>query len=345
MASEVILDWVDSWIKTRNQAKNGRLEKKSESQPACKTSIPQGANKISILVGFLILPVAAFLPHDTPNLALIYLCCERASQLIIFTECMITFTGYDPEYWPRPPFLALAAFYVIGELVSVFAINELGQLQYIDGSASLPASLIASIVLMYTPLLLSYSYIHRWLRDEYWPALRSYLFGSAYDDTEGSMEVESFSTNKLGNASAKKRLEDSHHVKQRDDYKLLQIIYLMSNATNAAFGIVIDAVFWRVYDMGEIGLFLHNLVVIVFQLALLVLSLRSLKFDAIYTLVSTYTSNNLYGIVDVVLTHVRAFPTIYNIQYPVPIARLKAVLHPVHLPRDAHTLERRLPGH
>jgi hypothetical protein len=249
------------------------------------TSIPQGANKISMIFGIILVPLVTFLPDHISNIALIYLCCERASQLIIVVECLISFMQYDSSAWPRKIFIPICITFVIGQVLSIFAINELGD----SGGEHLPVSLIVSFALVYSPLVITAYYVLSWIKSTYVRALKKYLYGE--DDSSHEAAETGFAANKIACDEMRRVSVATNKEKHQQDYIFLQVIYVASHLTNLSFILVVGAYYWRVYDIDQTGLFLRNLAVILFQLAFLVLSTRSLKFDAAHALVSTIQRN------------------------------------------------------
>ena len=55
--------------------------------------------RLLILIGMTVVPVVAFLPKNTENLGLIYLCCDNCQQNLIGGTVLLSLCRYDKEYW------------------------------------------------------------------------------------------------------------------------------------------------------------------------------------------------------------------------------------------------------
>lgn len=79
--------------------------------------------RILILIGMTVVPIVAFLPKNTDNLGLIYLCCDNCQQNLVGGTVLLSLSRYDKDYWsPRSTWLSLL-FYCSGLVVGTFISN------------------------------------------------------------------------------------------------------------------------------------------------------------------------------------------------------------------------------
>ena len=76
-----------------------------------------------ILIGLIVLPIVIFLPKDTDNLALIYLCCYKCQQNWVGGACAVSLCRYNRKYWSTESTCISIFFFSLGLVGSTFTCN------------------------------------------------------------------------------------------------------------------------------------------------------------------------------------------------------------------------------
>ena len=107
-----------------NASSSAQIKKqKSPHTEAVKFTFLNIPERLMILVGMMIIPVVAFLPKNTDNLGLIYLCCDNCRQNLVGGAVLLSLSRYDKEYWSvRSTWLSLL-FYCTGLVAGSFVAN------------------------------------------------------------------------------------------------------------------------------------------------------------------------------------------------------------------------------
>ena len=81
----------------------------NEKKAKFMTQRMTNAEKFLLLLGLLIQPIVAFLPQTIPNLAAIWLCCQRCRNILVFCTIFLSWCRLYPDMWsPSSTSLALS---------------------------------------------------------------------------------------------------------------------------------------------------------------------------------------------------------------------------------------------
>jgi hypothetical protein len=224
-------------------------------------------SRINIVIGCCLISLPSLLPPGTESLAMIYLCCRRSSQMLLNWEYFYSLVQLDPDNWSYHVLLLFGSIMSIGEVLNVFGVNEMAAR---DGRIS--SLLVASFVCLYTPVALTTFHILRLL-------VRGRLLAEPTHQT-------SFSVTKLPTAETARNVEQEQRNKYNREYLFLHKAYVAVILAVTAMFIVIALVFWRIYSFNDLGLFLHNITVIIFELTTITFTTQNLRFEVYFAMVS-----------------------------------------------------------
>jgi hypothetical protein len=240
-------------------------------------------SRINVVVGACLVSAPAFLSKDSPNLAMVYICCRRSSQLILTCEYFWPLVMLDPVTWPYKVYMILTTVLSAGEVLNVFGVNEMAM-----RGGKVPPSYAISLVLMYVPAALASFY-----------ALRLLFQGRILAAKQETVHQTSFSVNKLPTPETTQHVERKHNDRYQQEYMFLHKAYVVVVLGMLALVIAIVAAYWRMYTMDDVALLLHNITVIIFELLVIVLGTQNLKFKVYFNMVSAHmrTRDLLYPFV------------------------------------------------
>ena len=222
--------------------------------------------RMLILVGMIVVPIVAFLPKNTENLALIYVCCNNCQQNLVGGTLLISLSRYDKEYWSIRVTSFSLLFYSMGLVGGSFIGN-------VYSSESNPTQIIlaldsCSYFLTLAPCLLFIVNSLRWLLIVYfgvnpWKKLRMW---SSKVQHVPDLEVL--------------RVSDS------PDHNFFPMIYVTGGLVILLSFCCLMARAPRPENYDSISLTLNSVPYVCFLILVSILSMRMVKFEVVQGLVS-----------------------------------------------------------
>jgi hypothetical protein len=227
------------------------------------------SSRINVILGTILMSIPAFVPKSMPNLAILYLCCRRSSQTLLYWEYVWSLVMVDPENWPFNTFLFFASILCVGEILSVFSVNSMAMN---DGKVT--PLFVISRLLLYIPVAAAYLNCIRTL-------LRKSSVSNDKDDGD-------------------------HNDSYRQEYMFIQRAFVATILFVSTIYIIITAVYWRVYTIDDMAMFVYNLMCIVYELAVIIFATQNLKFEVYVNMVSL-RGTNVSAISHGILIHLPRF--------------------------------------
>lgn len=211
--------------------------------------------KLTCLIGIVIVPITAYLPGQYSNHALIYVCCNKCRTLIVGSIVMITLSQYIKKYWPVKSTLLFLALLSFGQIGTAFAENTTG----IDSNKKLSlcakiSTLLAAIILVVSSFRCLYEVIHKEYR------------------------LAKLEKQILPNATGSERHYWSRILFSLLNLLIFAIVVLLLSVNAAKY----DAM--RNYT--DEALLQSNVAYLIFELAFTIMTMRMIKFDVVRGLVS-----------------------------------------------------------
>ena len=257
------------------------IVKKKSSKKVKETAVRDFNNTelINMLLGFLVVPIVAFFPRTTPNLALIYLCCRKYQ---INTCIMTTITSWCrsfPEHF--------SSFVVSCALLALAAGQEFQtfwQIQNADTSYATTSASVGALYIFFNIL--------------YWPAIAVFFISSFrclyrlfLHMMDTSIVVkETFSTTTLSAQRNK-----GSHAKEKENM-LFPFLYVLSGVICFLIILIVFIVTGSALSFTPKYLLINNIVYIMLNICILNFCLRRVKYEAL---------KNLYRLIDSKKSYVR----------------------------------------
>ena len=230
--------------------------------------------RLLILFGCIMVPMVGFLPKNTANLALTYICCNNCQQNLLGGTMLLSLSRYDKNYWSvRTTWISLL-FYSLGLMGGTFITN-------IYAAESSPNQVIlildsCSYFLTLTPCLVFIVNSLRWLIIVYFGVkpCKKLLFWSSDVQNVADTEVV--------------RLSDA------PDHNFFPMIFVTGALVIvlAFFGLLARAP--RPEDYDPISLTLSSTPFVCFLILVSILTMRMVKFEVVQGWVSFTIVNLLY---------------------------------------------------
>ena len=261
LAIDLLLDVYNSWF--GDQAMN---EKKAKFMIQRMTN----AENFLLLLGLLIQPIVAFLPRALPNLAMIWLCCQRCQNILVFGTIFLSWCRLYPEMWtPSSTSLALsigitglqllnfANLFICNPSVSI---QSIGNKMYVAGQVSLYLSLAYFI---FKALV----WLYRTGRKLFLPSIE---------------KKETFTTNKLPMPTDKSNEES-----------IFSFGYILFTWISLLLILIINGG-RNLLQLSPTGLLQNNIAFIIMELCFINFYLRQVQFEAIVNLCRLIEAKRAY---------------------------------------------------
>ena len=261
LAIDFLMDVYNSWFGDKMM---------NEKKAKFMTQRMTNAEKFLLLLGLLIQPIVAFLPRTIPNLAVIWLCCQRCRTILVFGTIFLSWCRLYPDMWsPRSTSVALsvgftglvllnfAQFFISDPSVSI---QSIGNKMYLAGT-----------VLLY--LGLAYFMIKAlvWLYRAGRKLLRSSI-----------VTKETFTTNKLPMATEKDNDESIFSF----GYILFTWISLILTISTTGGSSLLQ--------LSPMGLLQNNIAFLIMELCFINFHLRQVQYEAIVNLCRLIEAKRVY---------------------------------------------------
>ena len=119
---DVLFDFI---FTARNSLTGG--DAKKDIPDSHKFNFLNTSERLLTLMGVIVLPLVGFLPIETENLALIYICCGKCQQTWVGGAVALSLSRYDKEYWSIETTSLCLVFFTLGLVTSAFIDNEYAQ--------------------------------------------------------------------------------------------------------------------------------------------------------------------------------------------------------------------------
>ena len=261
LAVDLLMDVYNSWF--GDQAMN---EKKAKFMIQRMTN----AENFLLLFGLIIQPIVAFLPRTLLNLAMIWLCCQRCRNIVVFGTIFLSWCRLYPEMWtPASTSLALL-FGVTGLLLLNFA-----QFFVYDPSVSIQS--IANVLYVTGQVFLYLSIAYFMSKAVVW------LYRTGRKLFLPSIEKkETFTTNKLP-MPTDKYSEESIFSFGYILFTFISLILIL--VTNGGTNLL---------QLTPMGLLQNNIAFIIMELCFINFHLRQVQFEAIVNLCRLMEAKRAY---------------------------------------------------
>jgi hypothetical protein len=227
------------------------------------------SSRINIVIGCCLISLPSLISRGTDGLAMMYLCCRRSSQMLLNWEYFHSLMRLDPNNWPYDQFLVFSIILEAGEILNVFGVNTMA-----EHSGNIPPLFILSLICLYTPVAVATFYVIRLL-------MLGRLLAEPVHQT-------SFSVSKLPTPETTRHVEQEQRNKYNREYLFLHKAYVAIILGVSGLLVTIAVVYWRVYDMDDLGLFLHNITVIIYELTTIAFATQNLRFEVYFAMVRTH---------------------------------------------------------
>ena len=245
---------------------------KKKLKPAAKEMSPFNFLNINerflLLLGFIMLPLVAFLPKNTDNLALIYICCNKCQLNWVGGTVAISLCRYDKEYWTvRSTILSLVSF-GIGLAGSPYIDNVYAA----EDPVSLSTSLIDTMtsILSILPCLVFFFNSSRWFVVVYLKAIswKSILMCSSNVPQPTAIESH------------------SRIIGSESDHTFFPMVYTCISTITWMLIFAICGTSSRIDQFNGINLVQSTVPFLVFIVLITTLSMRLVKYEVVQGLVS-----------------------------------------------------------
>ena len=261
LAIDLLMDTYSSWF--GNKEMN---EKKAKFMIQRMTN----AENFLLLSGLLIQAIVAFLPRTIPNLAMIWLCCQKGRNILVFCTIFLSWSRLYPEMWtPSSTSLALTML-----LTGLLLLNS-GQFLLYYPSMSIQSiankMFVAGQVFLYLSLAYFLCKAALWLY-----RTGSNLFLPSIE------KKETFTTNKLP-APTDKSNDDSIFSFGYILFTFISLILIL--VTNGGTNLL---------QLTPMGLLQNNIAFIIMELCFINFQLRQVQFEAIVNLCRLMEAKRAY---------------------------------------------------
>ena len=217
------------------------------------------------LLGIAVLPLLILVPKSTPNLALIYICCNKCQQSWIGGTVALSLCRYDKQYFSVKSTWASLIFFAMAMIGSTFIDN----LYAIKPPAQHIVILdMGTFILSGIPCVLFFLNSSRWLILAHYRAIQW--------------------TNVLFFYSKSRQIHPSAttDISANSDHTFFPMIYTLIGMTVLVLLSVLIGTSSRIEDYDETNLVQGNIPFLVFIISVSILSMRMVKFEVIQGLVS-----------------------------------------------------------
>ena len=230
------------------------------------------AEKFLLLLGLLIQPIVAFLPRTIPNLAAIWLCCQRCRNVVVYGTIFMSWCRLYPDMWsPSSTSVAL----VIGD-AGMLLLN-FAQFFMCDPSVSIQS--IGNKIYVIGQVLLYFSVAYFMIKALVW------LYRAGRKLLRSSIVTkETFTTNKLPMATDKDKDNDE------SIYSFGYILFTWISL----FLILVTVGGSNSLQLSPTGMLQNNIAYIITELSFINFHLRQVQYEAIINLCRLMEAKRAY---------------------------------------------------
>ena len=263
LAIDLLIDIYNSWF--GNKVMN---EKKAKFMIQRMTN----AETFLLLLGSLSQPIVAFLPRTIPNLTMIWICCQRCRNIVVFCTIFLSWCRLYPEMW-SPLLTSLALSIGITGLLLLnyslfFVQNPSVSIQSVGNILNMIGTVFLYLAVIYF-MSIAVVWLYRNGRKLFLPSIE---------------KKETFSTNKLPMPTDK----DSEESIFSFCYILFTLIsLLLILVTSGGTGT-------NLLQLSPLGLLQNNIAFIIMELCFINFQLRQVQFEAIVNLCRLMEAKRAY---------------------------------------------------
>lgn len=327
---DVFIDISTSMDKTTNGASRLKLQ----SSGSARFNFLNISERVLILLGIVALPLIIFVPKNTPNLALIYVCLFKCQQCWIGGTVALSLSRYDKYYFSNDILLASLTSFSIGLVASAFTDN----LHPTETSADMMYVLdMVTLIFILMPCVSFLVLSTRWLVLVYMRAYRWSNFLFCYS-----------------------KLQPPPTPHTGVDHTFFPMVYTVSGICIILALCVLSGVSYKIQSYTEINLLQINTPYLIFVILVSILSLRMVKFEVVQGLVSLlffnlrqlrFSTICVFYFSLVLPLSLTLSPALFSIPiststfppFLVRTHRLQKVVRTVHIARVTHSIKFRIP--
>ena len=278
-----------------------------------KQSLLNSIERSAALFGTAVVPMTAFFPAQTHNLAYIHACCERCQMVMIGGAVMISLCRYNNKYWTIPRTYVTLILLAIGTITLAFTGNTS------DTDTDRGASYIISYF-AYSTILASAS-IFFWCSGLWLyaviPTISPESFGFSRvassravvgreNNNNSNNNVNSNKTNNNNNSNNNNNNNKNNSISNNGsninsssftsstEHLIFPALYVIVSMTTISMLIVLSVMYPGLATFDDRALFIHNFSFLLYIAIVSYVSIRMMKFEVVQGLVSTYADTCLY---------------------------------------------------
>ena len=284
-----------------------RNEKKIKDKLIKQSSIDllNDYEKFMFLLGIVVLPIVMYFPESTPNLSLVYLSCERCQHTLVVGAIITSLCRHDKKLFPAEVTVIILVSLIIGAGLSIHSYNT-----WYRGPISVIQ--IAYLIFTYLPILLFILLCCRWLfqtvigESSLLRKQPSTLLPTTAPPTPLLKKLVSFKSNSgsfkstrksstsfslrlrsfLAFETLRKKLKNEKAI-PADTYLLYRIVYVVATLLLLVYMVVFHSLHYEQAMSDTRATSSAMVPIVLFELAVLLITMRKVKYSAIENLVST----------------------------------------------------------
>jgi hypothetical protein len=165
LAVDIVLDMSVSWCTRTNKAIKLKQSMIAEETLRYSVSLPE---KIIFLFSIVVVPIVALLPEDYPNLGLAFCCCHKFQLSIIGNLLMLSLCRMNKKYWGVASTVFLLLAIPLSSSMLVYADSMIAAMDNPEDSPYRGLQQ-AGMYLLYVNIAVFLWGTGRWLKNEVWP--------------------------------------------------------------------------------------------------------------------------------------------------------------------------------
>lgn len=265
---DVFLDLMMNFIDASSSAEAKKLKPKP-IETSARFNFLNISERLLILMGVIILPLVNFLPKETKNLALTYLCAYKCQQNWVGGIIVVSLCRYDREYWSISSTLVSLSVFSIGLISGSFVDNYSAS----ESSPSFIMILVLAVFLLtHLPLLVFLWNSIRWLIVVYFKChhWKNFLFFKSTNNSSPQNSIRNTPPPAVSTV----------------DHTFFPMVYITSGIFLLIMLGIVVGIANKIQDFNRLNLLQNNVPYLVFSILISTLSMRMVKFEVVQGLVS-----------------------------------------------------------
>jgi hypothetical protein len=234
-----------------------------------KQSLLNSIERSATLFGTAVVPMTAFFPAQTHNLAYIHACCERCQLVMIGGAVMISLCRYNDKYWTVPRTYISLVLLAIGTITLAFTGNTSDTdtargASYIISYFAYSTILASAAIFFCCSGLWLYAVIPTISPESFWWPRTSKATETGQENNSNSSTFSS-STEQL----------------------IFPALFVIVSMTTISMLIILSVMYPGLASFDDRALFIHNFSFLLYIAIVSYVSIRMMKFEVVQGLVST----------------------------------------------------------